>query len=43
MVSGSFHMRAEARDLVAPVYRWFIEGFGTPDLTEAKALLDEFA
>ena len=32
---------AEARDLVAPVYCWFTEGFGTPDLTEAKALLDE--
>jgi predicted ATPase len=33
--------RAEARDLLAPVYGWFTEGFGTPDLTEAKALLDE--
>ena len=33
--------RAEARDLLAPVYRWFTEGFGTPDLKEAKALLDE--
>jgi len=32
---------AEARDLVAPVYGWFTEGFGTPDLKEAKALLDE--
>jgi class 3 adenylate cyclase/predicted ATPase len=35
--------RAEARDLVAPVYDWFTEGFGTPDLKEAKALLDELA
>jgi predicted ATPase len=35
--------RAEARDLLAPVYRWFTEGFDTPDLTEAKALLDELA
>ena len=33
--------RAEARDLLAPVYGWFTEGFGTPDLEEAKALLDE--
>jgi predicted ATPase len=31
----------EARDLLAPVYGWFTEGFGTPDLKEAKALLDE--
>ena len=34
---------AEARDLLAPVYGWFTEGFDTPDLTEAKALLDELA
>jgi predicted ATPase len=27
--------------LRAPVYGWFTEGFGTPDLKEAKALLDE--
>jgi class 3 adenylate cyclase/predicted ATPase len=33
--------RAEARDLLAPVYGWFTEGFGTPDLKEAKKLLDE--
>ena len=33
--------RAEARDLLAPVYGWFTEGFDTPDLKEAKALLDE--
>jgi class 3 adenylate cyclase/predicted ATPase len=31
---------AEARDLLAPVYDWFTEGFDTPDLNEAKALLD---
>jgi class 3 adenylate cyclase/predicted ATPase len=35
--------RAEARELLAPVYDWFTEGFGTPDLKDAKALLDEFA
>jgi predicted ATPase len=28
---------------LAPVYGWFTEGFGTPDLKEAKALLDELA
>jgi predicted ATPase len=33
--------RPEARDLLAPVYRGFTEGFSTPDLKEAKALLDE--
>jgi tetratricopeptide (TPR) repeat protein len=33
--------RAEARDLLAPVYGWFTEGFCTPVLQEAKALLDE--
>jgi predicted ATPase len=33
--------RAEARDLLAPVYGWFTEGFDTPDLKEARALLDE--
>jgi predicted ATPase len=35
--------RTEARDLLAPVYNWFTEGFGTPVLKEAKALLDELA
>ena len=34
---------AEARDLLAPIYGWFTEGFDTPDLKEAKALLDELA
>jgi predicted ATPase len=33
--------RAEARDLLVPIYDWFTEGFDTPDLKEAKALLDE--
>ena len=31
----------EGRDLLAPIYGWFTEGFDTPDLKEAKALLDE--
>jgi predicted ATPase len=33
----------EARDLIAPVYGWFTEGFDTRDLKEAKGLLDELA
>jgi predicted ATPase len=33
--------RDEARDLLAPVYGWFTEGFDTSDLKEAKTLLDE--
>jgi class 3 adenylate cyclase/predicted ATPase len=33
--------QGEARDLLAPVYGWFTEGFDTPDLKEAKRLLDE--
>jgi predicted ATPase len=32
--------RAEARALLAPVYGWFTEGFRTPDLKDAKALLE---
>jgi predicted ATPase len=35
--------REEARELLAPVYGWFTEGFDTRDLKEAKALLDELA
>jgi flavin-dependent dehydrogenase len=30
-----------ARELLAPVYAWFTEGFYTPDLNDAKALLEE--
>jgi predicted ATPase len=33
--------RQQARDLLAPVYGWFTEGFDTLDLQQAKALLDE--
>jgi predicted ATPase len=33
----------EARELLAPAYGWFTEGFDTLDLKEAKALLDELA
>jgi hypothetical protein len=32
--------RAEARDLLAPVYNWFTEGFDTPVLKEARALFE---
>ena len=35
--------RDEARELLAPVYGWFTEGFDTLDLKEAKALLGELA
>jgi predicted ATPase len=34
---------AEARDLLAPLYGWFTEGFDTADLKDAKRLLDELA
>ena len=33
--------RVEAYELLAPVYRWFTEGFDTADLKQAKALLEE--
>jgi predicted ATPase len=33
----------QARELLAPVYNWFTEGFDTRDLKEAKALLTELA
>jgi len=35
--------RNEARELLAPVYGWFTEGFDTRDLKEARALLDQLA
>ena len=34
---------AEARELLAPIYGWFTEGFDTADLQEARALLEELA
>ena len=40
---GEQGRRSEARELLAPIYRWFTEGFDTVDLKEAKALLDELA
>ena len=40
---GEQGRRAEARDLLAPVYGWFTEGFDTADLKNAKALLDALA
>ncbi len=40
---GEQGRRAEARDLLAPVYGWFTEGFDTADLKEAKTLLDQLA
>ncbi len=38
---GEQGRRTEARELLAPVYGWFTEGFDTADLIEARALLDE--
>jgi predicted ATPase len=38
---GEQSRRSEAYDLLAPIYGWFTEGFDTPDLKEARALLDE--
>jgi hypothetical protein len=35
--------RRQAHNLLAPIYGWFTEGFDTPVLKEAKALLDELA
>ena len=40
---GERGRRAEAFDLLAPVYVWFTGGFDTADLKEAKALLDALA
>jgi predicted ATPase len=35
--------RDEARELLAPIYSWFTEGFDTADLQEAKTLLQELS
>jgi tetratricopeptide (TPR) repeat protein len=40
---GEQSRRAEARELLAPVYGWFTEGLDTGDLKEAKALLEQLA
>jgi predicted ATPase len=40
---GEQGRRSEARELLAPVYGWFTEGFDTADLKDAKALLEELA
>jgi predicted ATPase len=34
---------SETRELLAPVYGWFTEGFDTRNLKEAKALLEELS
>ena len=39
---GEQSRRAAARDLLAPIYGWFTEGFDTADLQDAKALLDDW-
>jgi predicted ATPase len=33
----------QARELLAPIYGWFTEGFDTRDLKETKSLLEELA
>jgi len=40
---GEQNRRVGARDLLAPIYGWFTEGFDTADLKDAKALLDQLA
>jgi predicted ATPase len=40
---GEQGRREEARELLAPLYGWFTEGFDTADLKEARALLDQLA
>ena len=40
---GATDRNAEAQDLLAPIYNSFTEGFRTPDLTNAKALLDQLS
>ena len=40
---GEQGRRAEARELLAPIYGWFTEGFDTADLKEARALLEELS
>lgn len=40
---GENGKRDAARELLAPTYQWFTEGFDKPDLSDAKALLDELA
>jgi predicted ATPase len=39
----NYGRRSEAHELLAPIYGWFVEGFGTQDLKGAKALLDELS
>ena len=40
-INSTYRPVQEARELLAPVYGWFTEGFDTRDLKEAKALLGE--
>jgi hypothetical protein len=42
-LGGDQGRRAEAHDILAPVYGWFTEGFDTLDLKEAKAMLEELS
>jgi hypothetical protein len=40
---GAQGKKEEARHMLAGIYGWFTEGFDTPDLKEARALLDALA
>jgi len=40
---NAFLIHEQTRELLAPIYGWFTEGFDTHDLKEAKALLDTLA
>ena len=40
---GENNKRSEANNLLSSLYAWFTEGFDTPDLQDAKVLLDELS
>jgi hypothetical protein len=43
LTGGCISAGRKARELVAPIYGWFTEGFDTADLKDTKALLDQLA
>jgi hypothetical protein len=43
IVAAGMRKRTEGRELLAPIYGWFTEGFDTLDLKQAKALIEELA
>ncbi len=42
-LSQQWGKKPEAHQMLSEIYNWFTEGFGTKDLREAKALLEELA